>query len=106
MSYSVVLAATADRQLVDIRDYIAGAADLGTASAFVDAIVDHCRGLETFPHRGLCRDDLAPGLRTIGFRRRVLIAFDVDDDAQKTTVHGIFYGGQDIDAAFSEEQAT
>ncbi|MCL2468006.1 MAG: type II toxin-antitoxin system RelE/ParE family toxin [Micrococcales bacterium] len=106
MSYSVVFAATARRQLADICTYIADAADPGTASAFVKRIVEHCLGLETFPHRGSCRDDLRPGLRTIGFRRRVVIAFEVDDDTQRVTVHGIFYGGQDLDAAFVDEPGT
>ena len=103
MSYSVVFGATARFQLGNIRDYIASAADPGTASRFVDAIVDRCLGLETFPHRGTGRDDLRPGLRTIGFRRRVVIAFDVEDGTQQVTVHGVFYGGQDLDAAFSDE---
>jgi len=103
VSYTVVVAATAAHQLAAIRDYIADAADLDTASAFVEAIVDHCQGLETFPHRGSLRDDLRPGLRTIGFRRRAVITFDVDDDARQVTIHGVFYGGQDLDLAFGAD---
>ena len=33
--------------------------------------------LATFPKRGRRRDDILPGLRTIGFERRVTIAFRV-----------------------------
>lgn len=33
--------------------------------------------LATLPKRGTSRDDLLPGLRTIGFERRVTIAFRV-----------------------------
>ncbi|MCP3475500.1 type II toxin-antitoxin system RelE/ParE family toxin [Bradyrhizobium sp. CCGUVB1N3] len=36
-----------------------------------------CMALTTFPKRGTRRDDILPGLRTIGFERRVTIAFRV-----------------------------
>ncbi|MCL2090296.1 MAG: type II toxin-antitoxin system RelE/ParE family toxin [Micrococcales bacterium] len=102
MSYSVVFAETATRQLTAIRDYIADAADPDIAAAYVDAIVEHCLSLETFPHRGSRRDDLRPGLRTIGFRRRVVIIFDADDATLGVTIHGVFYGGQDFESALAE----
>ena len=70
---------------------------------FTGAIVDYCEKLETFPHRGTRRDDLRPGLRTIGFRRRVMIAFAVEADA--VTIIGIFYGGQDFEAALQIDEA-
>jgi toxin ParE1/3/4 len=57
--------------------------------------------LTAFPHRGRTRDDLRPGLRTIGFRRRVVIAFAVFEDA--VTVVGIFYGGRDYEAILTGE---
>jgi plasmid stabilization system protein ParE len=59
------------------------------------------RSLGTFPHRGSLRDHIRPGLRVIGFRRRVSIAFTVDQDA--ATILGIFYGGQDYEAALRDE---
>jgi toxin ParE1/3/4 len=46
------------------------------------------------------RDEIRPGLRTFGFRRRVTIAFDVAPGA--VIILGIFYGGQDLVAAFEE----
>jgi toxin ParE1/3/4 len=49
------------------------------------------------------RDDLRPGLCTIGFRRRVTIAFAVEADAM--TIIGIFYGGQDFEAALQIDEA-
>jgi toxin ParE1/3/4 len=60
-------------------------------------IVDYCEKMETFPQRGTRRDDLRPGLRTIGFRRRVTIAFAVEADT--VMIIGVFYGGQDFEAA-------
>lgn len=45
------------------------------AARYVDAIVDYCENLRIFPQRGTQRDDIRPGLRTLGYRRRVTIAF-------------------------------
>ncbi|AYG70262.1 type II toxin-antitoxin system RelE/ParE family toxin (plasmid) [Rhizobium sp. CCGE531] len=50
--------------------------------------------LSTFPKRGTVRDGLIPGLRIIGYRRSVSIAFVVED--AHVLVLGVFYGGQDI----------
>lgn len=48
-----------------------------------------------FPERGTKRDDIAKGLRTIGFERRATIVFRV----LKTRVEiiTIAYGGRDFD---------
>jgi toxin ParE1/3/4 len=46
--------------------------------------------------RGTLREDVRPGLRTIGFRRRATIAFAVEGDT--VTILGIFHGGQDYEA--------
>lgn len=63
-----------------------------------DAIVDFCEGFSTFPNRGTRRDELRPGLRTIGFRHQVTIAFDAGDDT--VTIVGIYYGGRNFEAMF------
>ena len=49
-----------------------------------------------FPERGMRRDDLFPGLRVVGFERRVTLAFHVGADT--VTFLRILYGGRDIDA--------
>jgi toxin ParE1/3/4 len=48
------------------------------------------------------RDDLLPGLRTIGFERRITIAFVVTADT--VLIEGIFYGGQDFESLFHDER--
>lgn len=63
-------------QLDKLEEDIAVAASSAVAARYVDSIVDHCEKLQTFPHRGTQRDDLRPGLRTLGFRRRVTILFE------------------------------
>ena len=101
MSYRIVFSPEADAQLVGIYRYIAREASPTTAERFTAAIVDYCEGFETFPERGTQRDDLRSGLRTVGFRRSVTIAFTVDDDI--VTIIGVFYGGQDFEAVFKAE---
>jgi toxin ParE1/3/4 len=63
--------------------------------------VDYCENLQTFPNRGTRRDDLRPGLRTLGFRRRVTILFEVTNDT--VNIIGVYYGGQDYQAALQDD---
>lgn len=51
-----------------------------------------CEDLGAFPHRGRARDDIRSGLRTVGFKRRVVIAFAVL--GQTVVIVGIFHGGR------------
>lgn len=72
----VVFAAQAATDLEDILQYIAGRSSSPViARDFVAGIIAHCRKLALFPRRGTKRDDLRPGIRTIGYRRRATIAF-------------------------------
>jgi len=56
--------------------------------------------LATFPERGTIRDDLAPGLRTMGFERRVTIAFRVLD--QVVEIVAIAYAGRDFESELQD----
>ena len=55
-----------------------------TARTYVNRILAYVMGLEAFPKRGSLRDEIRPGLRVIGFERRVSIAFVVEDETQKS----------------------
>lgn len=101
MTYRVIMSARANRQLYQIYDYIAEKASPGTAEGFVTAIQTYCFNFGMFPKRGTQRDDIFPGLRIVGFRRRVSIAFFVDGD--EVIISGIFYGGQDIETALGTD---
>lgn len=61
----------------------------------VATIYGYCLGFETFPERGMVRDDIRPGLRLAGFRRRATIAFVVSGDA--VIILRMFHAGRDID---------
>lgn len=103
MTHRVVFSPEARAQLVDLYRYIAREAVPATAQTFTDAIVAYCEALRTFPLRGTRRDEVVSGLRTIGFCRRVTIAFTVDDDA--VTILGVFYAGQDYERALQHGTA-
>jgi len=62
-------------------------------------VVATCEGLALFPMRGVPREDIRPGLRVTHHKGRTLIAYAVDDGTRTVSVLGIFYGGQDYEAA-------
>ncbi len=102
MPNRIVFSPEADAQLVGIYRFIAREASGVIAERFTASIVDYCEGFGTFPERGARRGDLLSGLRTVGFRRSVTIAFTVDEDT--VTIVGFFYGGQDFEAALKSDR--
>lgn len=73
MTYRVIVASEAERDLKNIYREIAQD-DPGAAIAFVRNLRALCASLSEMPHRGVPRDDLAPGIRTLSFQRRAVIA--------------------------------
>ncbi len=98
MDYEVRFRASAEDDLSALYDYIARAASPRIAGNYLDRIEKTCLSLATFPTRGTARDDLAPGLRTIGFERRVTIAFRIVGSIVEIVT--IAYGGRDFDNDF------
>jgi toxin ParE1/3/4 len=88
----------AERQIEDLYNYIADHSSERIAEEYVARIVSSCMKLRDFPRRGTKHDDILPGLRTIGFDRRVTIAFLVLEES--VLIEGIFYGGQEFSASF------
>jgi plasmid stabilization system protein ParE len=88
-------------QLNELWGYIAAENSVEVASTYLTAIFDFCDTLAEFPNRGTPRDDLRPGLRTIGFRRRAVIAFAVTDQA--VDILGLFYGGRDYETLLATD---
>jgi plasmid stabilization system protein ParE len=73
------------------------------AERYTGAVVETCERLALFPLRGAPRNDIRPGLRVTHHRGRTLIAYAVDQGARLVSVIGVFYGGQDLDAALSTD---
>ncbi|WP_176038709.1 type II toxin-antitoxin system RelE/ParE family toxin [Brucella tritici] len=103
--FAVEYAPEALDQLAAIESYIAEAGSPEAGERFVDEIVSRCDALESFPERGVARDDMLPGLRTLGFRRRVLIAYTADGTSQTVRILGIYYGGQDYEGRLVDQQS-
>ena len=101
MAYRIVFTPEARDELDQLYAYIVAAADVDIASRFVDGIIDHIATLKEFPKLGTPRDDLRPGLRTLAWRRRVTIAFMVEE--RDVVVIGIFYGGRDFKSLLRED---
>lgn len=99
-AHRVVFRREALRQLDELSDYIADAGSPAGAARYTDAIVTYCETLAQFPHRGTARDDIRPGLRTIGYQKRVVIAFAVLGDT--VAVLGVFYGGRDYETILTD----
>lgn len=100
MIFRIAYAPEAESQLVALYFHIAAAASPEIAESYTEAIVKQCESLRTFPMRGARRDDIRPGLRVFGFRRRVTIAFEITGEV--VMILGVFYGGQKFEATFDE----
>jgi toxin ParE1/3/4 len=100
-SYRVVFAPEARDQLAELEAKIAAAGTPQTAVKYVNAIVTFCEQLESFPFRGVPRDDLLPGLRVTHYRGRAVIAYRVTGET--VAVLGVYYGGQDYPASIQPD---
>ncbi|RUU82581.1 MAG: type II toxin-antitoxin system RelE/ParE family toxin [Mesorhizobium sp.] len=80
--------------LADLRwiyDTIEIAAGNVTAIRYIERNEAYCQGLDYASKRGTRRDDLRPGLRVVGFERRVTVTFTVESD--QVVIFRVFYGG-------------
>lgn len=100
ISRSVVLSPEAETDLVALYDWIAERASPDTALGYIDRLESYIRGFDYAAERGTLRNDIREGLLTVGFERRITIAFNVT--AQEVIVLGLFYGGQNWQEALSE----
>ncbi len=103
MTCAVAFSPQARVQLIELDAWIEAAASPEIAARYTDAVADFCCSLATFPQRGVRRDDIRPGLRITNYRKRSVIAFAVDSDAEQVTILGIFHGGQDYETALAGE---
>ena len=95
----------AEQHLQDLDDWITKAASSEIARRFVSAILDHIDGILVFPLAGRARDDVLPGMRTSTFKKKTLVAYEVDESSGELVVNilGVFHGGQDWEAALGED---
>lgn len=100
--YSVIFERDATSDLEDIRDYIANERGRDFAHSFVERIVQYCESFGDLPHRGTRRDEIRQGLRTVGWRRTLTVAFEIVENKRQVNILGVFYRGRDVFAALRE----
>ncbi len=102
MRYRVRLHPKAEEELNALYDTIAENAGPAIAWNFVSGIRDFCSKLSDVPQRGTERVELMPGLRIIGYRRSVSLAFAIEPET--VIILGIFYAGRNFTAEMLEER--
>ena len=85
----------ANADLAALYDWIADAASPAIAMGYIERLEAYCNKFDLGSERGHSRDDLRPGLRIVGFERRVTIAFTVE--TERVIILRLFYGGRNWD---------
>lgn len=89
---AVTFTPQARSDLLSIGDWIAERAGSEVALGYTARLEAYCNGFEFASERGQRRDDLRPGLRVVGFERRIAIVFAVSDD--EVTILRLHYAGR------------
>lgn len=89
---AVAFSPEAQRDLIDLGDWIAERAGPDVALSYIERLEAYCLSFEFAGERGQRRDDIRPGLRIVGFERRVAIAFVVTEI--EVTILRLYYGGR------------
>jgi toxin ParE1/3/4 len=87
----VVYSLDAGDDLDRIYTIVAEASSPVTAEGYDRRIRAFCERLEHGSERGTRRDDVRPGLRVVGFERRITVAFIVEPE--RVVILRLFYGG-------------
>lgn len=93
--HTVVWRPRARDDLLALYDWIADRAGADVAFDYTSRIEAHADTLTEFPQRGTPREDLAPALRTIPYRRRTIVAYRVMEGTVE--ILRLVHGGQDWD---------
>ncbi|MDR9780471.1 type II toxin-antitoxin system RelE/ParE family toxin [Rhizobium redzepovicii] len=94
--YHIRLTDQAELDLAQIYSFVRRkSASSVVARNYVTRIKIFVSGFETYPERRTIREDLRPGLRIVGFERRVSVAFIVE--TAEVVVLRILYAGQQFE---------
>ena len=95
----------ARKQLLRLDEWITEKASADTARRIVSAILDHIQRILLFSLAGQARDDVRPGMRTSTYKKRTLVAYEVDESSGELVVNilDVFHGGQDWKVALSAD---
>jgi toxin ParE1/3/4 len=90
---------SAERDLVDIGNFIARDSPAG-AARFIARLEEHCQILAAHPLLGRPRDELAPELRSLAYRRYVIFYRALADGAE---IVRVLHAARDIRRALRNE---
>lgn len=93
-TWTVRLEPDAQDDLDEIEMLIAARDTPTSAARYIDRILEHCEGLQHFPERGAPRDELGPGIRVLGFEKRLSIAVRIL--GEEVLILRVFYAGQTV----------
>lgn len=84
----------AEADLFGLYDYIASWSGPVVAAGYIDRIEAPCANLASLPDRGVPRNDLAPGIRTIAMERRTLVVYQANSEA--VTILRVLYARREF----------
>lgn len=100
--YRVSYRESASADILDIYRWVYEVSlDPATAGRFAARLVAACERIGDVPLGGRPRDDLFPGLRTLPFEKRAVIAYLVE--AETVVITNVFYGGRDFAALYKQD---
>lgn len=102
--YEVYFAPEAEADLEHLFNWIADVAGDMTALTYLRGLEEFCLGFAAAAERGAVRSDIRPGLRVIGYRGRISLAFVVEDE--RITFLRIFYGGMNWQEILADDQSS
>jgi toxin ParE1/3/4 len=99
--YKVTYREAAVADILDVYRWVYEVSlDPVTAERFTARLEAACERIGNVPLGGRPRDDLLPGLRTVPFEKRAVIAYLVE--AEAVVITNVFYGGRDYEALYRE----
>lgn len=101
MKFMLTFSPDAEDSLAELHAYIARFGSPDIADRFTEEAILQCESMCTFPLRGTPRDDIRPGVRITHYRKRVTIAYTVEDGL--VTILGVFYAGQDYETILRDD---
>jgi toxin ParE1/3/4 len=97
MRYTIRLDEDAKADLRGIYTFIRkNGGSAATARGYINRLLGFLSGFDIFPHRGSLREHIRPGLRIVGFERRISVAFIVEDN--EVVILRLLYGGQQFES--------
>ncbi|RVU36794.1 type II toxin-antitoxin system RelE/ParE family toxin [Hwanghaeella grinnelliae] len=99
---NVVISPEARDDLLRLYDRLAEVAGTSVALGYIDRLEAYCQSFRNASERGRARNDIRPGLRIVGFEKRVSIAFTVEEE--RVVILRLFYGGRNWETILAGQE--